>query len=101
MPHVFFLKRRMTSVFWLLCLFLFQVSCASYLLDETQEEIKDAVCDQRYSDAIISLEESKKKEIYNQINIKVFFLLNYLMLHVKFPELILRLNKILSVHNLP
>ena len=35
------------------------------------------------------------------INIKVFFLLNYLKHHAKFPKLILRLNKILSVHNLP
>jgi hypothetical protein len=56
----------MISVFWLLCLFLFQVSCASYLLDETQEEIKDAVYDQQYSEAIVSLEESKKKEIYKE-----------------------------------
>ena len=66
MPYVFFLKRRMTSVLWLLCLFLFQVSCASYLLDETQEEIKDAVYDQRYSEAIVNLEESKEKEIYKE-----------------------------------
>ena len=57
MSHVFFLKRRMTSVLWLLCLFLFQVSCASYLLDETQEELKDAVYDQLYSEAIVNLEE--------------------------------------------
>ncbi|MBK98217.1 MAG: hypothetical protein CL672_05425 [Balneola sp.] len=56
----------MTSVFWLLCLLLFQVSCASYLLDETQEGIKDAVYDQRYSEAIAGLEESKDKEIYKE-----------------------------------
>ena len=63
MPDLSLLKRRIT----LLCLFLFQFSCASYLLDETQEQIKDAVYDQRYSEAIISLEESKKKkEIYKE-----------------------------------
>ena len=51
--------------------------------------------------AIDEIQNKKKKEIYNQINIKVFFLLNYLKLHAKFPKLILRLNKILLVHNLP
>lgn len=56
----------MTSVLWLLYLVLFQISCASYLLDQTQEGIKDAVYDKRYSEAIVSLKESKEKEIYKE-----------------------------------
>lgn len=48
----------------LLCLLIIQNSCASYLLDETQDNIKDAVYEQQYDTAIEDLEESRNKEIY-------------------------------------
>lgn len=56
--------RSLNKYLVLLCLLIIQTSCASYLLDQTQERIKDAVYEQQYDIAIKDLEESRNKEIY-------------------------------------
>ena len=71
---------RSFIVFLLCLLALFQWSCASYLLDETQDTIRQHMDIGDYDAAIVELQEAQKKGIYKDKD-QILWLLEMGMLH--------------------